>query len=211
MTTTKTGSMSVAGGRSLPLPLEAVTHAREPRRSSAPPFLQRTPEELAELDGARPAAKVAPERKQPRNPRPRTGARVRGRYTQATPTVATSTYPQRERIVDRMSAATKKRLAAEYEGGKSLAEVAAIGGVSADTIRTVLDEEKVAVRPRYQLRPRTILSPEQVTALVTAYKAGVGSRDLAQRYATGRDKVLDVLREHDVPIRGRGGPRTRRS
>jgi DNA-directed RNA polymerase specialized sigma24 family protein len=92
-----------------------------------------------------------------------------------------------------------------YGAGKTMKELAAVFGVSRQTVSTSLRRASTPIR-------REGLDQEQVAGVVALYEAGWTSRELAGRYGVSSDTILRTLRRQGVKVRSRHAtiPRQRR-
>ena len=92
-------------------------------------------------------------------------------------------------------------LVAAYGAGKTMKELAAVFGISRQTVSTHLRRAKSPIR-------REGLDQEQVGEVVALYEAGRTSREIADCYGVSPDTVLRTLRRQGVEIRYRHGAST---
>jgi DeoR/GlpR family transcriptional regulator of sugar metabolism len=91
-------------------------------------------------------------------------------------------------------------LAAAYEAGATVQELAASIGCSVTTVRDVLADAGVALRAR---GPRSPLEGQEAS-LAAAYLGGATVRDLVERFGANQRTIRKVLAEQGVEMRRPG-------
>lgn len=91
-------------------------------------------------------------------------------------------------------------LAAAYEAGATVEELAEAHGCSVTTVREVLASAGVTLRPR---GPRSPLAGRE-EAVVAGYEAGATVRDLVERYGANQRTIRKVLADAGVTMRPPG-------
>lgn len=212
-------ALHVAHGRGLPVPTWRTPIGSKSRESSAPAFLRLTPDECAAIDAGPPPAPVGKSLHVPGRPPapprvPIDEAAVCAEYKAGEDmrTIATRHKVGKERVravlvergvtirsrAARAAMPPTDAVLAAYAAGDGLRIIAARHHCHANKVRTVLERAGVQVRIRNTGRRWT---DAEVADILGSYKAGLGTRALANRHKAGRDTVLALLRAHGVKVR----------
>jgi uncharacterized protein (DUF433 family) len=101
------------------------------------------------------------------------------------------------RVADRLGSAKVQAILERFEKGTSKHILAEEFGISLSSVKNLLRTNK-AYRP-WQVSDR--LSPEDIEALLEAYRAGAPHRKLAEQYGIGLSSVASLVRSHGVARR----------
>jgi Mor family transcriptional regulator len=100
----------------------------------------------------------------------------------------------------RLLVGQEPELVEAYEAGATVEELAERHGCSVTTVRAVLEEQGVTLRPR---GPRSPLEGREAS-LAADYEAGATIRELASRYGANQRTIRKVLSECGVTMRPPG-------
>ena len=113
-------------------------------------------------------------------------------------------------ILTRRPEPNKQKIINSYQNGQSLARIAAANGIDRLTVRRILVEGGVKIRPRPGISNPTFgikFSDDQVARIVAEYKAGDSMAVIGRRHGIYPSKVWRVLKAQGIRTRPRGPSR----